>query len=96
MKKRQIGIFIIFLLILTGCSGERWEGYVYPDKSKLLIHRNAGKFKSLEECKNASHAMLESLNALDQGYYECGKNCNSESDYYNRNCEQLMRFNIYK
>ncbi|GBE41146.1 hypothetical protein BMS3Bbin09_01036 [bacterium BMS3Bbin09] len=40
-------------------------------------------------------SMLKSENALDSGYYECGKNCISDN-YYSRNCEELIRGNMYK
>ncbi len=95
MNKIWLSLFMILLLALAGCSKDEWHGYVFPDKGNLLVHREAGKFKTLQECDDASMEILKSLNALDNGYFECGKNCKSES-YYNRDCEELIRGNMYK
>jgi hypothetical protein len=97
MKKLRFCILVILLLALSGCSNkEQWEGYVFPNKDNLLIHRNSGRFQSLQECKDASMAILESLDALEKGYYECGKNCKSGASHYNRGCEDSFRGNVYK
>jgi hypothetical protein len=88
-------MLLFLLLALAGCSGDEWLGYVFPDKSNLLVHKEAGRFKTLHECDDASMEILKSLNALDNGFFECGKNCESES-YYNRECEELVRGNLYK
>ena len=88
-------LFLILLPALVGCSGDEWLGFAFPDKGNLLIHREVGRFKTQQECDEASMSILKSLNALDNGYYECGKNCKSES-YYNRDCEAMIRGNLYK
>lgn len=97
MRKLHISFYMIILLVLAGCSsGERWEGYVYPDKDNLLMHRNSGEFDSLEECEAASMEILKSMSALQKGYYECGKNCDPGSSHYNRHCEDNILGNYYK
>jgi hypothetical protein len=83
-------------MILSGCSDESWEGYVYPDKGDGMIRINAGTFHNLEACKEASLAMLESKDALQKGYYKCAKNCTSGSNHYDTKCEEILRFNFYK
>ena len=95
MNKMQLILFLILLLALAGCSGDEWLGYAFPDKGNLLVHREVGRFKTQHECDEASMSILKSLNALENGYYECGKNCLSES-YYNRDCEEMVRGNLYK
>ena len=70
---------IIFVLIcstaLIGCSKDNWDGYVYPDKNNLSDHIYVGRFDSLEACRDASVEKLRSINALNKGDYECGRNC---------------------
>ncbi len=95
MNKMRLILFLILLLALVGCSGDEWLGFAFPDKGNLLIHREVGRFATQKECEEASMSLLKSLNALENGYYECGKNCMSES-YYNRECEEMIRGNLYK
>ena len=95
MNKIRLSLFLILLLAMAGCSGDEWLGYAFPDKGNVLIHRKVGQFKTQQECDEASMSILKSLNALEIGYYECGKNCMSDS-HYNRDCEELVRGNIYK
>jgi hypothetical protein len=60
-------------MMLCGCS-ERWEGFVYPNKSNLETFIATGTFNSLDDCRaNAIH-ILEQLK-MSNGDYECGKNC---------------------
>ena len=93
-------VTILFVIMVAGGSGcskaERWDGFIYPDRHNLLIRRSSGSFKSLEVCQGTSMAMLESLEAVDKGYYECGKNCDSTSSYYGMTCEEMVRGNLYK
>ncbi|MDH5523923.1 MAG: hypothetical protein OEY01_08010 [Desulfobulbaceae bacterium] len=83
----------ILMLMMTGCGSEQWSGVVYPDKKNILIQKNAGTFQSLEECKTGAMALLETLGALDTGFYECGKNCKNTFEMV---CEEKMRGNLYK
>ena len=95
MNKMRLILFLILLPALVGCSGAEWLGYAFPDKGNLLVHREVGRFDTQKECDEASMSILKSLNALENGYYECGKNCESDS-YYNRDCEEMIRGNLYK
>lgn len=84
-------------MTLSGCSNkEHWAGVVYPDRGNLLMHRDAGEFRSLAECEAASMEILKSMNALQNGYYECGKNCKSDSGSSIMNCDESVRGNFYK
>lgn len=42
----------------------------------LLIDKYVGTYKTFEECRAASVAMLDNLNSREKGDYECGLNCN--------------------
>jgi hypothetical protein len=64
--------------LMLGCS-ERWEGYVYPDKSNLSKHRFVGQFESLEECRRTALSELSRLSAINRGDYECGLNCEAHA-----------------
>jgi hypothetical protein len=66
-------------IILTGCS-DRWQSKVYLNKQNLTNYRIIGEFSSLEECRDASLNYLRGIKALDRGDYECGRNCNYDSD----------------
>jgi len=90
-------IYMALLTVFAGCSsGDVWEGLVYPDRGNLLMHSSSGQFKSLEKCEAASMNMLKSKNALQRGYYECGKNCKSGLASYSGDCEETVRGNYYK
>lgn len=90
-------IYIAVFFIFVGCSsGDVWEGLVYPDRDNLLMHMSYGKFKSLEKCETACLKALKSQNALQKGYYECGKNCKSGLASFNGDCEETVRGNYYK
>lgn len=69
-------IFVIGLnaLLLAGC-GERWEGFVYPDKDNLANHISVGEYSSLESCRDAARSALKGISSPKSGDYECGLNC---------------------
>lgn len=97
MKKIIGCFFVILLAALSGCSNkEHWTGVVFPDRANLLMRSNSGEFRSLAECESASMEILKSKNALQKGYYECGKNCKSDSGNSNMECEDSVRGNFYK
>ncbi len=89
-------LMIVLFTVISGCGGDNWEGIVFPNKNKMLMFSSNGPFETLDECKNASMEKLESKNALDTGFYECGKNCKAGSSSYNRGCEDTERGNLYK
>lgn len=95
MHKIRLGLLLVLLSALTGCMEDEWLGFAFPDRDNLLIHHKVGKFETLQECDKASMSLLESLDALDKGYFECGRNCATES-HYNRDCDELIRGNVYK
>ncbi|KKL65763.1 hypothetical protein LCGC14_2151760, partial [marine sediment metagenome] len=47
MKIKVIYVLIISFL-LASCGKEEWEGFVYPNKNDLTVHRNTGVYESLE------------------------------------------------
>ena len=52
-----------------------WEGFVYPDRDDLTIHRNIGIFASLKSCRVAARDILSIISSSELGDYECGLNC---------------------
>ncbi|MBI5663998.1 MAG: hypothetical protein HZC49_02740 [Nitrospirae bacterium] len=97
MRRLKTGFYIIILSFFVGCSsGDVWEGVVFLDRGNLLVHVNSGQFKSLEKCEAACMEILNSKNALQKGYYECGKNCKSGLASYNGDCQETVKGNYYK
>jgi hypothetical protein len=73
----------VLTLTLAGCS-EKWEGFVYPDKSNLQRSQTVGLYPSLEECRLAARRALADLfndPQLTRGDYECGLNCDDGRKY---------------
>ncbi|WP_432742028.1 hypothetical protein ABXJ76_16365 [Methylobacter sp. G7] len=76
----MIQLIIIYLIVAYLASWwpfkeQIWQGYVYPNSNNLLIDKYVGAYKTLEECRAASVAMLDNLNSREKGDYECGLNC---------------------
>lgn len=63
-------ICLLLLLALSSCQGDRWLGFVYPDRNNLLIHKVIGEYPTLNECLTAVNRA-----AGESGSYECGLNC---------------------
>ena len=81
MEKVLAFILLISVVSLSGCFKEEWDGFVYPDKNDLTIHKEIGVYASLKLCRAAAQEMLENLNAIDKGDYECGLNCESREGW---------------
>jgi len=96
MKKFSFALIIVLAALLTACSGDKWDGVVFPDRDKLLMYHHSGTFKNNDECSSASMKMLESMHAVEKGFYECGRNCTSPASSYDRGCEEAERGNLYK
>jgi hypothetical protein len=77
-KHRDVGLLLLAAFTLGGC-GDKWDAYVYPDKTRLSFSAHLGPFSSLEECRAAAHARLLEFSRQTSpdvlGDYECGKNC---------------------
>jgi hypothetical protein len=69
---------VLASLTLTAC-GDKWDAYVYPDKTRLSASAHLGPFESLAECRAAASARLAEFSRQTLpgivGDYECGKNC---------------------
>ncbi|MDA9298525.1 hypothetical protein OAD22_01845 [Pseudomonadales bacterium] len=79
MTKPFILLSFMLLVPLAGCSNDTWEGFVYPSKSDLSVHKNIGTYPTLEACRAAAHDVLDSLGAATSGDFECGLNCEYQS-----------------
>ncbi len=91
MKTIYVFILLIINLSLCGCFGEKWEGFVYPDKNDLTVYKNIGVYNSLEACRSASLNKLSALGATNRGDYECGLNCKKGNVGSVKICEQTKR-----
>jgi hypothetical protein len=70
---------------------ERWEGFVYPNKNDLTIHKNIGEFESLDICRGAAKNKLHQIKSFGKGDYECGLNCEFNSNYGINVCKETKR-----
>jgi hypothetical protein len=73
----KIAVALAFVPLVAGCEN-RWQGFVYPDRTNLTRHVGLGEFRSLEECRTACRNVLSGLGALRDGDYECGLNCRDD------------------
>jgi hypothetical protein len=79
------------ITLLVGC-GEKWDGFVYPDKTNLATHIYIGGYESLERCRISAMQALKTLGKKTEGDYECGLNCEPEKGLDDiRICEATKR-----
>lgn len=83
-NRRQAGMLII-VLALSGCWGDEWTGFAYPNKNDLSKHIEVGTFSSLEQCRDAASAAIDPA----RGDYECGLDCKPGT--LPRVCEKTSR-----
>jgi hypothetical protein len=82
----------LFAFYTTACGGDRWAGFVYPDRNNLAVHRELGEFKTLEACRDASRLYLADIGSQATGDYECGKNCRPSTTFPGMNtCDDTLR-----
>lgn len=74
MQKLKIVLVVSSALLLSSCFKEEWEGFVYPNKNNLTVHKNIGVHESLESCRAAAREMLSKISSIEKGDYECGLN----------------------
>jgi hypothetical protein len=78
-------LITLVILLLQGCNeSEEWALFYYSDASKVPsavdAHKFiAGKFKSFEDCQASGISKVRSSGL--KGAYECGLNCEMNSDY---------------
>ena len=72
-------VALVISLLSASCGKDEWEGFVYPNKDNLTIHRNIGVYESLESCRSAAWDMLSQISSIERGDYECGLNCEHRS-----------------
>jgi hypothetical protein len=77
MKKIFL-IFALSFLIPTSSNsffGEKWQGWVYPDRTNLSNSISVGKdFKSLSDCRAACVNKINT-SRYNNADYECGLDC---------------------
>jgi len=90
IRKRHLSFILMSVFVILGCE-EEWEGFVYPDKNNLTNHKNIGVYETLKECRSAAWDMLSRLNAINEGDYECGLNCEKKNGMSIKICEKTER-----
>ena len=85
---QRVGMhFGLLLAIAALCAGiaacgdpDRWEGFVYPDRTNMTKHHTTGTHPTLDDCRASAVSMLRALDSDTlRGDYECGLNCRSEA-----------------
>ena len=71
--------------------GQEWTAYVYPKKTDMSIHTSHGPFDSLEQCIDSAQSVIFSLNKSNSASYECGLNCEFNTDYGLNVCEETAK-----
>ena len=83
--------YLMLLVFLAGCTADRWEGWVYPDRTDLTVDVQIGEFDSLESCRASARNLMIQSGWQESGDYECGFNC----EYHSRSglsvCEKTER-----
>ncbi len=81
------------LLLGAGCAGsETWLGFYYPDSGDLTVYQTSGELESLDECRD----WVDEQNSYYNPYgtrnydYECGSNCQYNSDYDMYSCDETV------
>lgn len=87
---RAICVMLLSIFLIS-CGGEKWEGFVYPNKNDLTADKYIGTYGSLESCRAAAWEMLSKISSMEAGDYECGLNC-KPSDFGDiKVCEKTER-----
>ena len=83
--------YLLPLIFLAGCEADKWEGWVYPDRSNLAVDVQIGEFDSLEACRASAQNLMVRSGWQNSGDYECGLNCEYDSNYGLSVCEKTER-----
>jgi hypothetical protein len=83
MFRRSVCCSVVVMLgiAISGCRGDKeqylWEGLLYPKTGTMPYDIAIGKFRSLDECRYASLALLSKMQPEPGATqeYECGYNC---------------------
>ncbi len=80
MKMRKL-LFIISILLLTGCSNN-WDAFVYPygTSANEKTWKMKKGFSTLEECRDWAVSFDNGNSDFD---YECGFKCHSDKTFGN-------------
>ena len=91
-RKCRPELWVVAVAIgMLACRATEWKGFVYPDRSNLLVHREIGIFTSLEACRLSARNYLRDIGSADRGDYECGKNCRRRDGLTVEVCEATER-----
>ena len=80
MRNTKIALLVSSIILLSSCSKDEWEGFVYPNKNNLTIYTNIGVYDSLENCRAEALNTLSQVSSIQKGDYECGLNCEARDE----------------
>ena len=83
--------YLLLLIFVAGCTADKWEGWVYPDRTDLTIDVQIGEFDSLESCRASARNLMAQSGWQESGDYECGLNCEYRRKYGLSVCEKTER-----
>lgn len=88
-----VALLSVCWLILSSAFGgsEKWEGFVYYDKSDLSLYQEIGAFETLEACRASSNAKMHEWGTPHVSTYECASNCRVDDHSDLRICEKVSR-----
>ena len=86
----KIVLALLIVLALAACSADVWTGFVYPDRTNLLVDIPIGGYPSLLECRDAALDLIEARR-WDNADYECGLNCRPGPSFELLVCEVTRR-----
>ena len=76
------------MLVLSGCSGNDWTAFVYPDIENIPNADQAqnftiGSFRTFEECQTAAIERMHYLQSTTgrQRDYQCGYKCTPREEF---------------
>ena len=84
-------LFILTMLILSGCSQTSWTAFYYPDGTAVeSTWKQQAGFETKAQCLDWIDAEIteDKSNNDDRVFdYECGKNCRFRDEYQLNVCE---------
>ena len=76
------------LVMLSGCAGNDWTAFVYPDIEDIPnadeVHNfTIGSYRTFEDCQNAAVSRVRNLQSTTGrvGDYQCGYKCTAREEY---------------
>jgi hypothetical protein len=74
-------LIILPVLLLTGCSSNKWTGFYYPNGTGgTTIYSYVDQFQNYEECNIWVNMQNRKYSNPESADWECGKSCKLSKD----------------